>query len=162
MDGEFRWMPQRSMYVLTISANNGMDHHFEADPKLLHTDDLWMQLLKEVADFLTDRGADMARVKTRMKDYADIYMSKSYDEIQQEQDRATGGSSSESADYERSGSSPAGESVPACAAPDSIESHSTSGATPVVWDNFPEANGSGTPVADAADRANPGTVAEPY
>jgi hypothetical protein len=158
MNGEFRWMPQRSKYVLTI--HSALDHHFEADPKLLSTEDLWMQLMKEVADFLAERGTDVEVVKLKLKDYADIYLSTPYE--QEEQYSEIGGSD-DGRSIDASGAHAAGESVSASAASGS-ESDSSSTPAPVAWINFPQANGPGSSAADVdagATRGTASSVGEP-
>lgn len=154
MNGEFRWMPQRSQYVLTIHTPR-LDHHFEADPKMLHTDDLWMQLMREVADFLAARGTDVNIVKTKIRDYADIYLSTPYE--QQEQNTEAGGTDDGRPLDPIWGVDSAGELVSA-SPPGSGESDSPSATAPVAWVNFPQADRPSSPEADA-DTSAPGGAA---
>jgi hypothetical protein len=153
MNGEFRWMPQRSQYVLTIHTPR-LDHHFEADPKMLHTDDLWMQLMREVADFLAARGTDVNIVKTKIKDYADIYLSTPYE--QQEQNTEAGGTD-DGRSLDTGGPDAAGEFVSA-GPPGSGEPDSPSAPAPVAWDNFPQADRPSAPEADVGT-SGPGGAA---
>lgn len=140
-------MALRESYVLTISTNK-TDHHFEANPKVLHTDDHWMQLLKEVADFMAERGTNVERVKTKMKDWADIYTSEIYDKIQQEQDRAAGGPDEPAGPVTTGGITSSGELVSAGGTTAGSEPDSASSTTPVAWGNFPEADRPGSTDAD--------------
>jgi hypothetical protein len=76
MNMDFVWVRQRGMYIATVHDERGaasLDHHFEADPKLLSADDIWMEWLKQIADFMKEHGRDVTKIQTKIADYNAIY-----------------------------------------------------------------------------------------
>lgn len=152
-------MPQRAMYVLTVGGTGPTHHHFEADPKFIHTEDMWLQLMKEVADFLKDHGTDVTVVQTKLRDYHNIYTSVAYE--QEQQDSEAGGSDDGRSVEPARGDSAAGEPVSAGSPPRSGESDSAGSPAPVAWDNFPQTNGPSPAGSDVDPPGSGGTATEP-
>lgn len=78
MNMDFVWVRQRGIYIATVHDARGatsMDHHFEADPKVLSHENIWLEWFKQIADFLTEHGQDTSVIKTKLRDYADVYYS---------------------------------------------------------------------------------------
>lgn len=55
MGMQFRWIRGRGVYVAEVPMN-GQIHMFEADPKMISSDEKWMEWIKTVADWLSDKG----------------------------------------------------------------------------------------------------------
>lgn len=141
MNMDFRWIRQRGIYIATAHNGRGaqsMDHHFECDPKVMTDDTLWMEWMKLVADHLAGNGVDTASVKTKMKDYVDIYTG----EILNEQDPTVGSTDD--------GRGPDGATGTGRDSSDSGELQSNGSPPPIAadWPGTPERNGPGPAAAD--------------
>ncbi|HXS14440.1 MAG TPA: hypothetical protein VN734_17205 [Acidobacteriaceae bacterium] len=76
MNMDFVWVRTRGMYIATVHDTRGaqsLDHHFEADPKILSADDIWLEWLKQIADFLKEHGQDVSKIQTKIADYNAVY-----------------------------------------------------------------------------------------
>jgi hypothetical protein len=53
---QFRWNSNMSIYYAIYTTRSGGEHVFAADPKILHSEYLWIEWSKLVADFLAGKG----------------------------------------------------------------------------------------------------------
>lgn len=149
MNMDFVWVRQRGMYIATVHDSRGataLDHHFEADPKVLSADDIWMEWLKQIADFLKEHGQDVTKVQTKIADYNAIYYTgeRIKDDNDTREAGPTGGLDDRSGHSDAAGDPGPDRSELSGGEPD--------GSPPPIapdWPGTAEAHGPGAPGADA-------------
>lgn len=70
MDMDFLWVKQKGFYIATVKDKPGAkfsEHMFEANPRTLCSDESWLEFMKQVADFMADRGRDMKTFQASLK-----------------------------------------------------------------------------------------------
>lgn len=151
MNMDFVWVRQRGMYIATVHDSRGataLDHHFEADPKVLSADDIWMEWLKQIADFLKEHGQDVTKVQTKIADYNAIYYTGERIKDDNDDTREAGEISRPD---DRSGHSDAAGD-PGTDLSSELPSSEPNGSPPPIapgWPGTAEAHGPGAPGADA-------------
>jgi len=97
MDMDFLWVKQKGYYIASVRDNKPgskfAEHMFEANPKMLSTDEAWLEFMKQVADFMADKGKDTKAFQASLRVSLDRLNATSENEhgSTEEQTPATGG-----------------------------------------------------------------------
>lgn len=70
MDMDFLWVKQKGFYIASVKDRPGAkfsEHMFEANPRNLDTEEKWLEFMKQVADFMADKGRDMKTFQASLR-----------------------------------------------------------------------------------------------
>lgn len=71
MDMDFLWVKQKGYYIASVRdsapAAKFAEHMFEANPRTLSSNEAWLEFMKQVADFMVDKGKNLQAFQASLK-----------------------------------------------------------------------------------------------